>query len=164
MTGRDVTPPERPTQLPEQFIIFLDFLGFSEAAKAWDVERVLPLLDLLIRIAASKSTFSVDGDLQEDGSYKIKIVPEITTFSDHIVASYHLFDQTIEGAEVLLPLWLNHCISEAQRIVCWVALEALRMGSLHESALSVRHLGRSTFTGPLPNRRSRPTAAVRLHR
>src|SRR6267143_1153643 len=67
------------------------------------------------------------------------------------------------------------------------------LGSLHESALSVRHLGRSmnglragmaapplmaaarvaagvtsltcqepTFTGPLPNRRSRPEAAIRL--
>lgn len=128
------------TELPEQFVIFLDFLGFSEAATSWDVERTFPLLDLLIGIAASKSAFSVDGKAQEDGSYKIQIAPEITTFSDHVVASFHLFDQNIEVAGVLFPFWLDMCLSEAQRIVGTIALEALRIGLLVRGGVTVGKL------------------------
>ncbi len=128
------------TELPEQFVIFLDFLGFSEATTSWDVERTLPLLDLLVGIAGSKSTFSVDGRAQEDGSYKIQIAPEITTFSDHIVASYHLFDRNIEAADLLFPFWLDMCLSEAQRIVSTIALKALQIGLLVRGGITLGKL------------------------
>jgi hypothetical protein len=138
--ARHEMSPETPTELAEQFVIFLDFLGFSEAATSWDLERTLPLLDLLVGIAASKSTFSIDGTALEDGSYKINIAPEITTFSDHIVASYHLVDQSIEAAEVLLPFWIDMCLSEAQRIVATIALEALRIGLLIRGGITLGRL------------------------
>ena len=47
---------------------------------------------LLISRAQIQSEQDFDGNPQEDGSYRIRITPEVTTFSDDIVVSYPSFD------------------------------------------------------------------------
>jgi hypothetical protein len=68
----------------DRFTLFFDFLGTSDATR-WPKERLYPFLDLLISIAQIQSKQNIDGNPQEDGSYRIRITPEVTTFSDNIV-------------------------------------------------------------------------------
>jgi hypothetical protein len=75
----------------DRFTLFFDFLG-SSMATSWPKDRLYPFLDLLIAIAAQmQSTQDIDGSAQQDGSYRIRITPEVTAFSDNIVVSYPTF-------------------------------------------------------------------------
>jgi hypothetical protein len=137
-------PEEDTSPLIDHFVMFLDFLGFSQAVMTWDTTRMLPLLNLLTGLAASKSTFSIDGAAQEDGSYKIRVTPEISTFSDHIVASYlgvHLDpDLTQAQKDIMISIWLGMCLSEAKRIVSSIALEAMKIGLLVRGGITIGKL------------------------
>jgi hypothetical protein len=134
--------------LIDQCVIFLDFLGFSHAVTTWEIPQILPLLDLLTNLAASKSSFSIDGGAQEDGSYAIRVVPEITTFSDHIVASYpdvHLApDLTQAQKEILTSIWMRLFLSEAKRIISGIALQAMRIGLLVRGGITIGKLYHSS--------------------
>jgi hypothetical protein len=87
------------------FTLFLDFLG-SSAATTWPRERQYNFVDLLISIAQIKSERQIDGEAQADGSYKITMQPDITTFSDHIVVSYPGIPKEHYGSFILL-LWMS---------------------------------------------------------
>src|SRR5262249_35608049 len=73
--------------LEEHEVLFLDFLGFASAVKHWDDDRMARLISVLVNIAGAQSAFYIKGQAQSDGSYKITVLPEMTTFSDHIVMS-----------------------------------------------------------------------------
>jgi hypothetical protein len=132
--------------LMERFTLFFDFLGSSMAAR-WPAERLYPFLDLLITIAAQMQTAQdIDGNPQEDGSYRIRITPEVTVFSDNIVVSYpSLNDETSTPADVppglrVGPLWAKFMCQDAIRIVSGVAEMALRIGVLIRGGYSFGQL------------------------
>jgi hypothetical protein len=119
----------------DRFTLFFDFLGTSDATR-WPKERLYLFLDLLISIAQLQSEQDIDGNPQEDGSYRIRITPEVTTFSDNIVVSYPSFDdETSVPPDVPKHLrfeahWVKFMCQDAIRILSGVAEMGLRIGVL----------------------------------
>ena|SRR6266481_5653639 len=90
-----------------RFTWYFDFLGTSDAATNWPKERLHEFLDLLWTIAHAQSEQDIDGSPQDHGSYRFTIVPEVTTFSDHIVVSYPLLgDEEPPRSDVQIALGL----------------------------------------------------------
>jgi hypothetical protein len=132
--------------LMERFTLFFDFLGSSQAA-SWPAERLYPFLDLLIAIAAQmQTTQEIDGNAQEDGSYRIRITPEVTVFSDNIVVSYPSLgdeDSIPHNVPAHLRLeahWAKFMCQDAIRIVSGVAEMALRIGVIIRGGYSFGQL------------------------
>ena len=132
--------------LLERFTLFFDFLGSSLAA-SWPAERLYPFLDLLISIAAQMQTAQdIDGSPQEDGSYRIRITPEVTVFSDNIVVSYpSIEDEDAIPHDVPAHLrfdahWAKFMCQDAIRIVSGVAEMGLRIGVLIRGGYSFGQL------------------------
>jgi hypothetical protein len=120
--------------LHDRFTLFFDFLGSSQAT-SWPKERLYPFLDLLIAIAAQMQTAQeIDGSPQQDGSYRIRITPEVTAFSDNIVVSYpSLDDETSVPSDVPTHLrfeahWTKFMCQDAVRVLSGVAEMGLRIG------------------------------------
>ncbi|MBV9627406.1 MAG: hypothetical protein JO230_04835 [Xanthobacteraceae bacterium] len=119
----------------DRFTLFFDFLGTSEATR-WPKERLNPFVDLLISIAQIQSEQDVEGNPQDDGSYRIWITPQVTTFSDNIVVSYpSLEDKTSVPYGVPKHLkfeahWAKFMCQDAIRILSGVAELGLRIGVL----------------------------------
>jgi hypothetical protein len=132
--------------LHERFTLFFDFLG-SSTATSWPRERLYPFLDLLIAIATQmQSSQMIDGTPQEDGSYRIFITPEVTTFSDNIVVSYpSLDDEMSVPSEISAHLkieahWAKFMCQDAIRILSGVAEMGLRVGLLVRGGFSFGQL------------------------
>jgi hypothetical protein len=129
----------------DRFTLFFDFLGTSDATK-WPKERLYPFLDLLISIAQIQSEQDIDGNQQEDGSYRIRITPEVTTFSDNIAVSYpSLGDETSVPHNVPKHLrfeahWAKFMCQDAIRILSGVAELGLRIGVLVRGGLTFGQL------------------------
>jgi len=129
--------------IEDRFVLFVDFLGFSDAVKGWDAERAAALLELLRALAASQSSYSVDGAPQTDGSYKINISPEFASFSDHVVVSYRLdaLDEVEKHVQIQIDsLWIDMVLQEVQRIAGTIAKSALEIGLLVRGGLSFGEL------------------------
>jgi hypothetical protein len=83
-----------------------------------------------------QSAQDIDGSPQEDGSYRIRVTPEVTTFSDNIVVSYpSLGDDTSVPPEIpahlrIETLWAKFMCQDAIRILSGVAEMGLRIGVL----------------------------------
>jgi hypothetical protein len=103
-----------------------------------------PFLDLLIAIAANMQTAQdIDGAPQQDGSYRIRITPEVTAFSDNIVVSYPSFGfDSIETPRHLRiePLWTKFMCQDAIRILSRVAEMGLRIAVLIRGGFSFGQL------------------------
>jgi hypothetical protein len=117
----------------DQLTVFIDFLGFSEASVRLDEALQLRLLTLLLAISAMRGEFSNDSDPPGENMSAIRLRPTITTFSDHIVASYPmsrinfgLDEQTTVG------MVLGDVILRVARI----AAAALRYGFLIRGGIS----------------------------
>jgi hypothetical protein len=129
----------------DRFTLFFDFLGTSDATK-WPKERLYQLLDLLISIAQIQSGQEIDGNPQEDGSYRIRITPEITTFSDNIVVSYpSVGDETSVPHDVpkspqFEAYWAKFICQDAIRILSGVAELGLRIGVLVRGGFALGQL------------------------
>jgi hypothetical protein len=130
--------------LVDRYVLFFDFLGAANAAKTWPRERVYEFVDLLIAVARTQSAQDISGSAQKDGSYKISIIPEITTFSDNVVVSYpsgHLEEPELPSAtEHFESLWAVFVLNDAIRILKVVAEHALRVGLLIRGGLSFGQL------------------------
>ena len=87
--------------------LYLDFLGVSDAASTWEEERAADLIAVLQTIAAARAPYAIGGELLPDGSYKIKATAETSTFSDHIVASYPLLEETQLPISFLMDMYLK---------------------------------------------------------
>jgi hypothetical protein len=129
----------------DRFTLFFDFLGTSDATR-WPKERLYPFLDLLISIAQIQSEQDIEGNAQEDGSYRIKITPEVTTFSDNIVVSYpSLGDEPPVPHDVPKHLsfeayWAMFMCQDAIRILSGVAELGLRIGVLVRGGFTLGQL------------------------
>src|SRR5258708_36846426 len=118
----------------DQLTIFIDFLGFSEASVQLDENAQTKLLGLLKAIASMRTEFfDKTGQVPGSEAHAIRIQPTITTFSDHIVASYPI--------ERILPVFdddgrLCVVLSLATRLVAKIAAAALLSGFLIRGGLS----------------------------
>lgn len=121
----------------DRFVLFFDFLGSSEAAVHWPQARQYELVDLLRSIALNQSSEEISGQSQENGSYSLSVMPEITTFSDNIVASWSgAQNEDIPELAMAAPFWTDIVCQEANRILANVAEAALRIGVLIRGGFS----------------------------
>jgi hypothetical protein len=129
----DAAPSADDSAFNDCFVLYFDFLGSSAAATAWPRERLYEFVDLLISIAQMQSALQIDGEPQADGSYRITLTPEITTFSDHIVISYPSLPAAVYGefyTPALDHLWTGIVLKDTLRILSGVAELGLRIGLL----------------------------------
>jgi hypothetical protein len=73
----------------QQMVLFIDLLGFSETTYRSDLALQSKVLSLLTSIASLKSDFISTSTKTENGTTH-NVRPSVSTFSDHIVASYSL--------------------------------------------------------------------------
>jgi hypothetical protein len=125
--------------LEYRFVLFFDFLGASNAAKSWPRERVHQFVDLLIEVAQVQSAQEISGAAQDDGSYRLLITPEVTTFSDNVVVSYPS-GALEEKNEALESVWTEIVLKDAIRILHVIAERGLRIGLLIRGGLSFGQL------------------------
>jgi hypothetical protein len=125
--------------LEEHHVMFLDFLGFAQAVQDWDNSQMDRLVEVLIALEKGQSTFDVCGEAKEDGSYRITSQAEITTFSDHVVASYpasvkpHDIEQ--DSWQVLSSVWSDMVHQQMARIAARLIFEGLEIGLLVRGGL-----------------------------
>lgn len=127
----------RSSVFSDHLTLYLDLLGVTDAANSWDEARSSELIKLLLRLAASKSEFELDGESMPDGGFKFKISAEISTFSDHVVSSY-LISKTKN--QKLIDLQITMFTDQAQRIAASMARDALNIGLLVRGGLTVGKL------------------------
>ena len=113
-------PEDDYAAFEDRYVLYFDFLGSSEAATTWPRERLYEFVDLLRSIAQVQSSEAIDGESQEDGSFRISITPEITTFSDHVVVSWR-GAQGEDLPEILVSYWTEIVCKDAIRILWAVA-------------------------------------------
>jgi hypothetical protein len=61
MTGEQKKAASADPVFTDHLVLYLDFLGISEAAASWPEDRAAKLIELLTTIAAEKTEFSIDG-------------------------------------------------------------------------------------------------------
>src|ERR1700738_2452509 len=126
--------------LLERFTLFFDFLGTADAATSWPKERLYPFLDLLISLAHVESVEDISGTAQENGSYRLIITPEVTTFSDNIVVSYPSVPDEGPPGDRFKSFWAKIVCEDAIRILSAVAEMGLRIGVLIRGGFSFGQL------------------------
>jgi hypothetical protein len=114
-------------------VLYLDFLGVSDAASAWKEDRAASLIELLKVIAASRAPFDIEGESLPDGGYKLRVTPETSTFSDHVVATWPVVDDWPLSKELLMDMYLKL----SQDKVSQIAAQALRIGLLVRGGLTM---------------------------
>ncbi len=123
----------------DRYTLYFDFLGTRAAATNWPPDRLDQFVKLLISISKIQAHEEVVGSANADGSYRIQITPEITTFSDHVVVSWLHRDH--DGIpEAYKYLWPDIVLKDAVRITSGAAEVALRIGLLLRGGLSVGQL------------------------
>lgn len=135
--GYERSPETSGFALERRFVLFFDFLGASNAAKNWPRERVYEFVNLLTSIATLQSSQDISGSAHADGSYRLLVTPEITTFSDNVVVSYpEVPDEEYKGYRRLPAFWAETVCADTVRILSGVAELALRIGLLIRGGLS----------------------------
>jgi hypothetical protein len=137
MSGEQEAPAAANSVFTDHFVLYMDFLGVSEAATSWPEDRSTKLIELLTAIAEEKSEFSIDGASQADGSYKFKITAETATFSDYIVASYRINWQEDERLNAMI---VEMYLKVAQDLVISTARRALDIGMLVRGGVTIGKL------------------------
>lgn len=125
----------------EQMTIFLDFLGFSEASVQSDEAAQMQMLTLLTAISSMRSEFSDKSDPDTGSTRAIRLNPTITTFSDHIVASYPIGRLSGNGDE---SAKLSLAYFSATQLIAKIAAAALPFGFLIRGGLSYGKLYHSS--------------------
>src|SRR5258708_4558546 len=100
----------------DRYGLYFDFLGTRAAATTWPRDRLYEFVDLLVSIAQARSNEEITGQSQDDGSYRISVTPEISTFSDHVVVSWHTSGETVVDS-----LWTDVVLKDALRVLSAVA-------------------------------------------
>jgi hypothetical protein len=116
----------------DQITIFLDFLGFSEASVQLDESAQAKMLTLLTAISSMRSQFSDNSDPNTGDARAIRLRPTITTFSDHIVASYPMSRILTDDPQSKFELVLF----DATLFTARIAAAALQFGFLIRGGLS----------------------------
>jgi hypothetical protein len=116
--------------LDGQVVLFVDLLGFSEFTSGSDTQLQQLVLALLTNLASLKSDFVSQTTRTENGTTH-DVRPSISTFSDHIVASYSL--ARIEADESVKPWIIMAHLSE---FVARIAISALSLGFLVRGSIA----------------------------
>jgi hypothetical protein len=122
----------------EQFTAYVDLLGFTEISSQTDETTRVRVLELLSGLAALRSEFSVETTDNVDGSKNHRIVPAISSFSDHIVVSYAL--PMLSNARVnedFAPIVVVH---QFQKLLSTIAASALHIGLLVRGGATIGKL------------------------
>ncbi|TAL01111.1 MAG: hypothetical protein EPO08_11390 [Rhodospirillaceae bacterium] len=130
----------REQALEERYCLFFDFLGSSEIARHGPRERIHDFVDLLISISQIQSSENIDGAAQPDGSYRISLTPEISTFSDNVVVSWSNGESEDSPNPKLSAYWAGIVCQDANRVLSGVAEVALRIGLIVRGGLSYGEL------------------------
>ena len=123
-----------PRLLGQRELLFLDFLGFSDAVKTWTDDRLGNLIATVEGLARQQSSFDVRGEAQADGGYKFNTSAELTTFSDHVVASYPFDGELVK--EPYVQLWDDMVRQNMQRIAAHIVIFGLDVGLLVRGGVS----------------------------
>ncbi|MTK10722.1 MAG: hypothetical protein F8N39_00965 [Clostridiaceae bacterium] len=117
----------------EQFIVFVDFLGFQEISTRCGAAFDQKVLALLQKIASLRGEYRAE---RVDDEY-VDVQPTISTFSDHIVMSYPMqsvmaLPDDSPKLSRLLPrsLWPGRLVAQAASDIAYLAEEALHLGML----------------------------------
>ena len=125
----------------EQFTAFIDFLGFSEVSKETDNTSRLKVLNLLLSLSALRSEFAIHSAPNEGGGTSHRIIPAISTFSDHIVISYPLEriarDVGPSSNDSAVAFFI---LSGFNRLLRSIAAAALRLGFLIRGGATIGKL------------------------
>ncbi|HVQ40357.1 MAG TPA: hypothetical protein VMS31_22640, partial [Pyrinomonadaceae bacterium] len=116
--------------MDEQLIFYIDFLGFTEAIRSWDEEKMVTLIGLMSDLASLRCEFDFIEEPENEG---FKIRPEVSTFSDHIVISYptkHLLKLNEEDS-------LSIGLILVRKLVAQIAAAAMRLGFLIRGGATV---------------------------
>jgi hypothetical protein len=111
--------------LEDQIVLFIDLLGFSESSSRSDPALQASVLSLLTSIASLKSEF-VSSSTKTDNGTTHSVRPSVSTFSDHIVASYSLSRIDADTDDIKSLIVMAH-LSE---LVAAIAVAALSIGFL----------------------------------
>jgi hypothetical protein len=112
--------------------MFFDFLGTTNAATSWTADGIERFLLLLKYLARSRGAFSLGGEALGDGSYKFIVYPEISTFSDNVLASYPI----LSDAPISIADQITMYLDCARDLVADVAFRALNMSILLRGGIS----------------------------
>ena len=152
--------------LEDRFVLFLDFLGSSEAATTWEADRLQTFLKLLTEIESSRSKYSEifrPGFIDHGGSGTlgtIQISFERSSFSDHIVMSCPIkgkfpftidqekandpivisFPENMESPDIGGEIRIDILLQEAIQWVGSLAFRALDMELLIRGGLTIGKL------------------------
>jgi len=131
-TNRDATTNLKLAFMDEQLIFYIDFVGFAEAIRSWDEEKMAALIELLSDLALIRGEFDFSEEA-EDGGKRFNIRPAISTFSDHIVISYPTeYLRKMGGGDSLV-----NGLVFAQKLVSQLAAAAMRLGLLIRGGATV---------------------------
>lgn len=121
--------------LEDHIVLFLDFLGFSNASVQADLTTQDTLLQLLHTIGGMRANFAREVTPNESG-HTISYQPAISTFSDHIVFSFPVSQLSFGGlgGEMLTALF------QIDSFVAWVVRSALANGFLTRGGVALGKL------------------------
>jgi class 3 adenylate cyclase len=117
--------------MENRYVLFIDFLGASHAARTWTEERLQDFIDLLYLIKAAEVEESVSGEAMPDGGYMITVSPKVTAFSDCMVVSYGDREN-----EMPPGFWTDLVCQDCVRILRQVAERAMKFGILIRGGLA----------------------------
>jgi hypothetical protein len=117
--------------LDDQIVLFVDLLGFSESTSQSNPELQAGVLSLLTNIASLKSDF-ISSSTKTDNGMTHNVRPSVSTFSDHIVASYSFARIDAEDEKTKSLIVMAH-LSE---LIWTIAVAALNMGFLIRGGLA----------------------------
>jgi len=109
-----------------RYVMYLDFLGTSEATCKWDEGRQQQFTELLRAVEATQR----EQHYNSSGK-KIEIAPEFTAFSDNIVISYP--DKSLEHPP---GGWVDIVLQDCLRTIKSVVAQALELGVLVRGGLA----------------------------
>jgi hypothetical protein len=132
--------PDRESEFRVHDVLYVDFLGFADRVTTVGEGELSVLVRLLEAISEARQQFDVQGDAQPDGSYRITMRPEITTFSDHVVASFPNEPNRGPAQEAVWRVvregWLDSIHHQMQKITASLMLGALEIDLLVRGGLS----------------------------
>ena len=116
--------------------MYFDFLGTRDAIASWPKAKLHAFVDLLEALVQLRGPQDIGGTALPDGGYQIRLKPEISTFSDHIVVSYPEPDMEDLAIDVMKPVWAEFICQDCIRVISAIAERALRQGLLLRGGLS----------------------------
>jgi len=140
------TPSSSALILEDRFVLFLDFLGSSEAATTWEEDRLQTFLKLLTEIESSSSEYSekFQPEFIDHGGSGIlgtnQFAFERSSFSDHIVISCPIKGNLPSTIDPRGELRINILLQEAIQWVGSLAFRALDMELLIRGGLTIGKL------------------------